>query len=103
MSRIAQIVKITAAEGKRDEALALLGRLVDATESEPGTLQYALFADTADEVTIWMTELYTDEEALETHLASPTMAEVGKSLGGLFEGSAGIWRVDVVKAKGLPE
>jgi quinol monooxygenase YgiN len=100
MAEIAAIVKVTAAAGKRDEALALLGRLVEATESEPGTLQYVLYADTTDDVTIWFTELYTDEDAMNEHMASPTMAEVGGALGGLLDGPADIRRVEIVRRKG---
>jgi quinol monooxygenase YgiN len=100
MAEIANIVKVTAAEGKRDEALAVLSRLVEATESEPGTLQYALYADTTDDVTIWFTELYTDEDAMKQHMASPAMAEIGGALGGLFDGPADIRRVELVRSKG---
>lgn len=44
MSEVAYIAWLTAADGKRDEAIAALGRLVDAAESEPGTLHYVLYA-----------------------------------------------------------
>jgi quinol monooxygenase YgiN len=100
MPEIAHIVKITAAEGKRDEALAALGRLVDATESEPGTLQYVLYTDTTDAVTIWLTELYADEAALNAHMSSPAMAEIAGKLGGLLDGPADVRRVEIVRRKG---
>lgn len=100
MSEIAIIVKMTAAEGKRDKAMAVLGRLVDATESEPGTLQYTLYADTADAVTIWFSELYADEDALNAHMSSPAMAEVVDALGGLLDGPADVRRLGIVRRKG---
>ena len=100
MSEVAYIARLTAAEGKRDEAIAALGRLVDATESEPGTLQYVLYADTADPAGIWLTELYADEAALEAHMSSPAMAEAVGSLGGLLGGPADLRRVEIVKRKG---
>jgi quinol monooxygenase YgiN len=99
MPEIAHIVKVTTVEGKRDEALALLTGLVEATESEPGTLQYAVHADTADDVTIWITELYTDEAALSAHMASPTMAELGESMAGLFDGPAEVHRLTPIRRK----
>jgi quinol monooxygenase YgiN len=100
MSEVAYIAKLTAAEGKRDEAMATLGRLVDATDSEPGTLQYVLCADTTDPAAIWLTELYADEAALEAHMSSPAMAEAAGSLAGLLDGPADLRRLEIVKRKG---
>jgi (4S)-4-hydroxy-5-phosphonooxypentane-2,3-dione isomerase len=100
MSQVAYIVRINAAEGKRDEAMAALGRLVEAAESEPGTLQYVLYADTTDPAAIWLTELYADEAAFEAHMSSPAMAEAFGSLGGLLDGPADLRRVEIVKRKG---
>lgn len=100
MPEVAYIVKVTVVEGKRDEAMATLGRLVDAADSEPGTLQYTLYADTTDPAGIWITELYVDEAAQEAHMSSPTMAEVGRSLGGLLDGPPDLRRVEIVRRKG---
>jgi quinol monooxygenase YgiN len=100
MPEVAYIAKLTAADGKRDVAIAALGRLVDAAESEPGTLQYVLYADSTDPAGIWFTELYADEAAFEAHMSSPARAEVVGSLGGLLDGPADLRRVDVVKRKG---
>jgi quinol monooxygenase YgiN len=80
--------------------MAVLGRLVDATESEPGTLQYALYADTTDAVTIWLTELYADEAALNAHMSSPAMAENAGALGGLVDGPGDVRRLEIVRRKG---
>lgn len=102
MSQIAVVVKLTAAEGKRDEALAALGRLVDAAKDEPGTLQYVVMADAEDANAIHVYELYADQAALDAHASSPTMAEVGKSLGGLFGGAPELHQARVAHAKGLP-
>jgi quinol monooxygenase YgiN len=100
MSEVAYIAKLTAADGKRDEAMATLGRLVDAAEAEPGTLQYVLYADATDPAGIWFTELYADEAAFEAHMSSPAMAEVAGSLGGLLDGPADLRRVEIVRRKG---
>jgi quinol monooxygenase YgiN len=100
MPEVAYIARLTAAEGKRDEAMAALGRLVDAVESEPGTLQYVLYADTTDSTGIWFAELYADEAAFQAHMSSPAMAEVVGSLGGVLDGPADLRRVEIVKRKG---
>jgi quinol monooxygenase YgiN len=100
MSEVAYIAKLTAADGKRDEAIAALGRLVEAAESEPGTLQYVLYADTTDPAAIWFTELYADEASFQAHMSSPAMAEVAGALGGLMGGPPDLRRLEIVKRKG---
>jgi quinol monooxygenase YgiN len=101
MAQIAYVVKLTAAEGKRDEALATLGKLVDATEGEPGTVQYLLHTETNEPDTIWFYELYADQAAFEAHSTSATMAEVlGLLGGGLLAGAADMRQLDVVRHKG---
>jgi (4S)-4-hydroxy-5-phosphonooxypentane-2,3-dione isomerase len=100
MSEVAYIVHLSAADGKRDEAMAALGRLVEAAESEPGTLQYVLYADTTEPAGIWLTELYADQAAFEAHMSSPAMAEMLGSMGGLLDGPADMRRVEIVKRKG---
>jgi (4S)-4-hydroxy-5-phosphonooxypentane-2,3-dione isomerase len=100
VSQIAYIVKVNAADGKRDEAIAALGRLVDAAASEPGTLQYVLYADTTNPTAIWFTELYADAAAFQAHMSSPAMAEVAGSLGDLLDGPPDLRRVEIVKRKG---
>jgi quinol monooxygenase YgiN len=100
MSQVAYIAKLTAADGKRDEAIAALGRLVEAAESEPGTLQYVLYADTTDPATIWLAELYADEASFEAHMSSPAMAEAIGSMGDLMGGPPDLRRLEIVKRKG---
>jgi quinol monooxygenase YgiN len=101
MSDIVYIVKLTTAPGRRDEALAALGKLVDAAESEPGTLSYAMHTDAADADVIWFYEVYADQAAFEAHSGSPTMAEIGAALGGgLVAALPELHRVDVVRRKG---
>lgn len=100
MAQIAFVVKLTAAEGKRDEALATLGKLVDATEDEPGTLQYTLHTDSTEPNVIWFYELYADQAGFEAHTTSTTMAEVMGSLGGLLDGPADMRQLEIVRHKG---
>jgi quinol monooxygenase YgiN len=102
MPEIAVLVRLTAVEGKRDEALAVLGRLVDATESEPGTVQYTLASDVLDPSVIWFSELYADQAALEAHATTSTMAEVMGLLSGLVAGAAEMHQATVVRRKGAP-
>lgn len=100
MSQIAYVVKLTAAESKRDEALSALGKLVVAAEDEPGTVQYLMHTETNDPNAIWFYELYADQAAFEAHIGSTTMAEAMGSLGGLLDGRPDMRQLDVVAAKG---
>jgi quinol monooxygenase YgiN len=51
-------------------------------------------------VTIWLTELYTDEAALNAHMSSPTMAEIAEPLGELLDGPADVRRLEIIRRKG---
>lgn len=102
MAQIAFMVKLTAAEGKRDEALSTLSKLVAAAESEDGTLQYLMHTEVADPDVIWFYELYADQVAFEAHATSTTMAEVTGALAGLLAGPADMRQLEVVQRKGEP-
>jgi quinol monooxygenase YgiN len=100
MPEIAYIVKVTTAPGRRDETLAALGKVVDATEQEPGTLQYLMHADGAEADVIWFYEIYADRGAFEAHMGSSAMAEAGGALGGLLAGAPEIHQVEIVRRRG---
>jgi quinol monooxygenase YgiN len=101
MSKIAVLAKLTAAEGKRAEAIAVLSAQVGLVNGEAGTEIYALHTDDADEVTIWFYELYADADALALHGGSAAMAELGPKLKGLMAARPQIMRLSPVTAKGL--
>jgi quinol monooxygenase YgiN len=100
MSEMTFIVKLTAAEGKRDELVEALGKLVDATEGEPGTLQYVLHTDTTEPDAVWFYEHYADQAAFEAHMGSPAMAEAMGSFGGLLGGPPDMRALEAVRRKG---
>jgi quinol monooxygenase YgiN len=100
MSEIAYVVKITTAEGKRSDALAVFAKLVAATEDEPGTLQYDLSEDTTDANVLWFYERYADQAAFEAHIGSAAMAETMGALGGLLDGMPDMRQVALVERKG---
>jgi quinol monooxygenase YgiN len=96
------IAKVTAKEGKRDELVEGLTKLVSATESEPGTLLYALNVSTKEADVIWFYELYGDQDALKAHGASDAMKATA-SLGDLMAGRPELQYLEPVAGKGLPE
>jgi len=100
MAEIAMIVKLTAAEGKLDETLEALAKLVAAAEGEPGTLQYALHTDAAEPSAIWFYERYADQAALDAHAGSTTMAEAMGALAGLLGAPPEMHVLSVAQAAG---
>jgi quinol monooxygenase YgiN len=101
MSKIAVLAKLTAAEGKRAEAIAVLSAQVGLVNDETGTEIYALHTDDSDDVTIWFYELYVDAEALAHHSGTPAMAALGPKLAGLMAARPQIIKLSPVTAKGL--
>ncbi len=101
MSKIAVLAKLTAAEGKRDELVAVLSAQVGLVNDETGTEIYALHTSATDEVTVWFYELYTDKAALDAHSTSENMKALGPKLKGLTAGRAEIIPLTPVVGKGL--
>lgn len=66
--------------GKEKEAEAVLRRLVDNTQNEEGTLQYALHQAATDPTTFFFYEMYADQEALQAHSTSEGFRALGKEL-----------------------
>lgn len=102
MSKVAVIAKLTAADGKRDELQAALADVGMANvAAEPGTLLYALNADTKDPNVLWFYELYEDGDALAAHGGSEAMKEMGRTIAPFMAGRAEVHVLDPVAAKGL--
>ena len=100
MPKVAEIAKLTAQQGKRDELLQKLGAMVAQAETEAGTEFYVFHADASDDVTVWTYELYTDQAARDAHGASPAMAAIGPAVGPLLGGAPELIRLVPVVGKG---
>jgi quinol monooxygenase YgiN len=77
--------KMTAVEGKRDE---LIGILLQGTKEMPGCLSYIVAKDSADETTIWVTEVWEDQASHKASLTLPAVREAmakGKPLIAKFD------------------
>ena len=64
------IGQMLAAPGKRDELLAILR---EGTAEMPGCLSYVLATDPANPDAIWITEVWTDQQAHAASLKLPTV------------------------------
>ncbi|HEX5365435.1 MAG TPA: antibiotic biosynthesis monooxygenase [Acidimicrobiales bacterium] len=100
MAQIAMVVKLPAAEGRRDELLAAAGKLVAAAEGEPGTVQYVAHTEQADPSAVWFYELYADQAAFDAHSGSAAMAEAMATFGDLLAGDMEMHVLEIAHRKG---
>ncbi len=100
MTETAMFVKLTAADGKREQLLEVLSSMLPAVEGEDGTLLYLLHTDDTDSNVVWMYERYTDADALVTHSSSEAMATLIGSLGELVGDSPMMVQVTPTGGKG---
>lgn len=100
MSQVAVIAKITAQDGKRADVVAGMGQMMEAVESEEGTLSYVLMQDASDANVIWVYELYTDQAAFDAHSGSDAMAALIGTIGGLLGAAPELTFATPVGSKG---
>ncbi|HEY5333840.1 MAG TPA: putative quinol monooxygenase [Solirubrobacterales bacterium] len=80
MSEVVVVAEVGIADGKREEALAALQTLCDATHAnDEGCLLYALQLDPTDESRVFMIEKWESAEALEKHSATDHIKALGAS------------------------
>jgi quinol monooxygenase YgiN len=101
MSKVGAIAKLTAQAGKRDELAAALDDVMQAVEAEEGTLHYVLHADAKDDTVLWMTEIYTGQDALTAHMQGDAFKALGPKLGALLGGAPELFFTAPLKGKGL--
>jgi quinol monooxygenase YgiN len=61
------VARLTARDGEQDRAADLIGRLVEATRTEPGNVHYIPHRDPEDPRVFLMYEQYRDKAAFEEH------------------------------------
>jgi quinol monooxygenase YgiN len=89
MSTPAKIIAILVARrGMAEELRALLDGMVIASRTEPGNLQYNLWRDHADAGRFVLEELYTDDEAVAAHRATPHFEKYLSKINDLAERTA---------------
>ena len=101
MAKTSMFVKLSAQDGRRDDLLAALNKMLGAVNEEEGTEIYAFNLDTTDANAIWIYELYTDEGALATHSSSEAMAALIGDLGGLLGDAPLMVTTTPVSGKGI--
>ena len=66
------IGQMLSAPAKRDE---LIGYLTEGSVDMPGNLSYEIWRDKADENSVWITEVWTDEASHKASLGLPQVQE----------------------------
>lgn len=74
--RIARYGKTTAKEGKGDELGRILIEAADLNQTIEGCLQYDVYQSAFDPETIWVTELWADQAAIDRSLGDPRVKEL---------------------------
>jgi quinol monooxygenase YgiN len=64
------IVKLKTVVGKREQMIALLK---ESATGMPGCISYVVAKDTADEDTLWVTEVWDNSESHEASLSLPAV------------------------------
>jgi quinol monooxygenase YgiN len=76
------VVRMVAPEGEEARAADLIGRLVEATRTEPGNVHYIAHRDPEDPRVFLLYEQYRDKAAFEAHGETEHFKEI--ALGELF-------------------
>lgn len=82
------VAMLTARPGKTELLTELLGSLVGPSRAEPGNLRYDLWQDQADPARFVLDELYTGNEAVAAHRATPHFQNYLASINNLAERTA---------------
>jgi quinol monooxygenase YgiN len=83
MSERIMFATMKAQPGKLEELKAVFGPMFEQAAKEQGTLLYTLVeGDEPD--TLFFYEHYTDQSAMDAHMASGALAQVHQALGGLL-------------------
>lgn len=87
------VASMRAKPGKEDELRAALERLVEATLTEAGCIDYVLHRGVADRTLFTFYENWTSAAHLDAHLAGPAIAAFGEVEPDLVDGGADIQRL----------
>jgi quinol monooxygenase YgiN len=102
MSKITIVAKLTVQEGSHDAFTAAFADMLSGVKkNEPGVEMYVLSWDNKHENVAWITELYSNADALEAHGSTDHMKAFGEAIGGLLAGRPEIGRATPVAGVGI--
>ena len=84
MPKIASVVTIEVAPGRKDQVVSLLaGHKARCLKDEPGTLQFEILLPRDDDTKVLSYEVYRDDAALEAHRNGPSFARWREETAGM--------------------
>ncbi len=95
--RHAMLVRITVKEGLRPAVLELLNTYTDGLAEEPGTEVFVVSLDPENVNTVWLYEMFRDDEAQEAHRASDGFTVLMTSMPPLLDGPPAVLRMDPLR------
>lgn len=101
MSQVSLIVKLVAAEGKRDDLANAFSAAYEHVEKEAGTRYYILHEDMADANALWIYEMYESAEAQAAHGSADWFKPFQKGLAPFIGGPAEFHGIKPISGKGL--
>jgi len=95
--RRALLVRLNVQDGLRPALLELLNTYTDGLAEEPGTEVFVVSLDPDNMNTIWLYEMFRDDEAQEAHRASDGFAVLMSSMPALLDGPPAVLRMDPLR------
>lgn len=86
---------------KRDDAIAAVTKCMEATRAEAGCEHYAFSGDFTDLGRLYVSERWASQEAMDTHMATPHLAELMGAMGSLGVTAASLTKWDGATASTL--
>ncbi|MBU6147873.1 MAG: antibiotic biosynthesis monooxygenase [Actinomycetales bacterium] len=90
--RRALLVRLSCPEGRRTALLDALNTYVDGLAEEPGTEVFVIAVDPDDESTVWLYEIFANEQAELDHRSSTGFAELMAALPALLDDPPAVLR-----------
>ncbi len=85
MGKVSVIATLTVKDGKADELAAAFGAFFPHLDDEDGTETYTLHRSSTSPNVFYVTEVYADQSAFDTHAGSDAFAKLGAALGDSIE------------------
>jgi len=101
MGKVAVWARIPVQPGKRDEMVAAMQAGLESAQAEPGTLSYILHTAPDDADSLFMYEVYEDQDALAAHMGSEAFKALGPAIRPFLAGRPELKLVDPIGGKGL--
>ena len=96
------IGRVACAAERRDELVAALEEMQNASRREDGCIRYGFFAAVEDPLSFVAVEEWADREALDRHFAEPHLREFTGKLLALVEGQPEVAIHEVAGTSGFP-